>query len=349
MLSARLFDSAAARLRTIEGTLTELRALPGVRSAAVTAPAPMEAARDLMSCVPEGTQPPEPRGTYVAYMRGAGPGYFATIGQRLLGGREFAETDTADAPQVCIVNESFARRFWPGQDPLGKRVKHGRLDNPRPWYTVVGVVADTKAIADPNDGEVVGTVAIPLSRWLTIGGDEMSYVVESVGDPTSLENDLRHALTRADKRLAAYELISLQDAAAQSWVTERFLFVLVSLFGILGLVLASIGVYGLLALQVTRRTREFGIRLALGATARGLIQLIAAQSARLVASGFIAGALAAWTLTRIVRHQWPEAPASGPLIWIGAVTVLSAGVAIASWLPARRASRVDPMIALRAE
>jgi putative ABC transport system permease protein len=349
MLSARLFDSATARLRAIEGTLAELRALPGVRSAAVTAPAPMEAARDLMSCVPEGTEPPEPRGVYVAYMRGAGPGYFATIGQRLLRGREFADTDTADAPQVCIVNESFARRFWPGQDPLGKRVKHGRLDNPRPWYTVVGVVADTKAIADPNDGEVVGTVAIPLSRWLTIGGDEMSYVVESAGDPTSLENDLRHALTRADKRLAAYELISLQDAAAQSWVTERFLFVLVSLFGILGVVLASIGVYGLLALQVARRTREFGIRLALGATARGLVRLIAAQSARLVTLGFFAGAIAAWALTRIVRHEWPEAPASGPLIWIGAVFVLCLGVAVASWLPARRASRVDPVVALRAE
>jgi ABC-type antimicrobial peptide transport system permease subunit len=214
---------------------------------------------------------------------------------------------------------------------------------------VVGVVADTKAIADPNDGEVVGTVAIPLSRWLTIGGDEMTYVVESVGDPKSLEADLRHALSRADKRLAAYALISLEDAAAESWVTERFLFVLVSLFGILGLVLASIGVYGLLALQVARRTREFGIRLALGATARGLIQLIAAQSARLVAAGFFTGALAAWAVTRIVRHQWPEAPASGPLVWVGAVVVLCLGGAIASWLPARRAARVDPVIALRAE
>ena len=349
MLSERLFDSAETRSRTIDKTLTELRALPGVRSAAVTAPSPMEAARDLMSCVPEGTQPPEPRGIYVAYMRGAGPGYFSTVGQRLLRGREFAETDTADAPQVCIVNESFARRFWPGQDPLGKRVKHGRLDNPRPWYTVVGVVADTKAIADPNDGEVVGTVALPLSRWLAIGGDEMTYVVESAGETKSLEPSLRNALARADKRLAAYAMISLDAAAAETWVTERFLFVLVSLFGALGLVLASIGVYGLLALQVTRRTREFGIRLALGATARGLVRLVAAQGARLLFLGFFGGAIAAWAVTRIVRHQWPELPATNPLIWLGSVIVLCFGVAIASWLPARRASRVDPIIALRAE
>jgi putative ABC transport system permease protein len=349
MLSDRLFSSPEARVRTIEQTLTELRARPGVRSAAVTAPAPMEAARDLMGCVPEGSQPPEPRGIYLAYMRGAGPGYFSTIGQRLLRGREFSDTDRADSPLVCIVNESFARRFWPGQDPLGKRVKHGRLDNSRPWYTVVGVVADTKAIADTNDGEVVGTVALPLSRWLAIGGDEMTFVVESVGESKSMEGDLRQALSRADNRLAAYGLISLDDAAAESWVTERFLFVLVALFGALGLLLASIGVNGLLALQVTRRTREFGIRLALGATAQALVRLVAAQGMRLLAFGFFAGGIATWAASRVVYHHWPEIPGSGPWIWVGAITVLSAGVAVASWLPARRASRVDPIIALRAE
>lgn len=349
MLSDRLFSSPDARTRTLNQSLTELRALPGVRSVSVTAPAPMDASWDLMSCVPEGSQPPEPRGTYTAYMRGTSPGYFATLGQRLLRGRDFAETDQADSPPVCIVNESFARRFWPGQDPLGKRVKSGRVDNPRPWYTVVGIVADTKSISDPRDGEVVGTVALPLSRWLANGGDEMTFVLESSGEPKSVEGSLRHALARADSRLAAYRITSLDDAAAQSWVTERFLFVLVSLFGVLGLVLASIGVYGLLALQVTRRTREFGIRLALGATARALIHLVAMQSVRLLALGFLAGGIAAWAAAKIIHNQWPEIPASDPLIWIGAVIVLSAGVAVASWLPARRASRVDPIIALRAE
>jgi predicted permease len=349
MLSDRLFESPDARGRTIDQTLTELRSLPGVRSVSVTAPSPMDASWDLMSCVPEGSHPPEPRGTYVAYMRGTSPGYFATIGQRLLRGRDFAETDRVDAPPVCIVNESFARRFWPGQDPLGKRVKSGRADNPRPWYTVVGIVADTKSIADPRDGEVVGTVALPLSRWLANGGDEMTFVMESAGEPKSLEASLRHALARADNRLAAYRITSLDQAAAESWVTERFLFVLVSLFGALGLVLTSIGVYGLLALQVARRTREFGIRMALGATAHALIRLVAAQGVRLLAIGFLAGGIAAWSAAKIVHHQWPEIPASDPLIWIGAIVVLSAGVAIASWLPARRASRVDPIIALRAE
>jgi putative ABC transport system permease protein len=349
MLSDRLFGSQDARIRTINATLGELRALPGVRSASVTAPSPMEAARDLMGCLPEGSQPAEPRGAYLAYMRGAASGYFTTIGQRLVRGRDFAETDRADSPPVCIVNESFARRFWPGQDPLGKRVKHGRLDNSRPWYAVVGVVADTKAIVDPRDGEVVGTVYLPLSRWLANGGDEMTFVVESAGEPKSLETDVRSALARADKRLAAYSLISLDAAAAESWVTERFLFVLVALFGALGLALASIGVYGLLALQVARRTREFGIRFALGATAAALIRLVAAQGVRLLAFGFLAGGIASWAAVRVVHHQWPDVPAADQFIWLGAAVVLSAAVAIASWIPARRASRVDPMVALRTE
>jgi putative ABC transport system permease protein len=177
----------------------------------------------------------------------------------------------------------------------------------------------------------------------------MTFVLESAGAAKPLEASLRSALARVDNRLAVYRITSLDQAAAESWVTERFLFVLVSLFGALGLVLASIGVYGLLALQVTRRTREFGIRLALGSTGQALIRLVAAQGVRLLALGFLAGGIAAWGAAKIVHHQWPEIPASDPLIWIGAIVVLSAGVALASWLPARRAARVDPMIALRAE
>jgi putative ABC transport system permease protein len=351
MLSERLFASTETRGQTIDKILAEMHALPGVRSASVTAPSPMEAARGLMSVVPEGSHPPEPRGIYAVYMRGVRPGYFSTIGQRLVRGRDFAEADRADSPPVAIINESFARRFWPGEDPLGKRIKHGRLDNPnpRPWFTVVGIVADTKAIADPRDGEVVGTLAMPMSRWLTDNGGEMTFVVDAAGEPKSLELSLRHAVARADNRLAVYDVIPLDEAAAQSWTTQRFLFVLVSLFGALGLVLASIGVYGLLALQVTRRMREFGLRMALGATATALIRLVASQAARLLVLGFLAGGIGAWAAARIAQHQWRDIPTSNPLLWLGAALVLAAAVTVACWLPARRAARVDPVVALRAE
>lgn len=349
IFSNRLFATPEGRTRTIDNVLGELRSIPGARSATITSPSPLEAARNLMSIIPEGSHPPEARGTYLAYMRGIQPGYFATMNQHLVRGRDLTEADLRDAPPVCIVNESFARRFWPGQDAIGKRIKHGRLDNPRPWYTIVGVAADTKAVVDSRDGEVVGTICLPLSRMIAAGADNMTFVVESQGDPNSLANAIRGALARVDTRLAAYDIISLENGAAETWVSERFLFVLVSLFGILGLVLASIGVYGLLALQVARRTREFGIRVALGATGHALIRLVAAQGVRLLAGGFLAGAAAAWAATRFIRHQWPNVPPTNPAIWLGAAAVLSVGVAIASWLPARRASRVDPVIALRAE
>ncbi len=349
MFSDRLFDSPQSRARAVERALTELRALPGVHSASVTVPSPMEAARELMGCTPEGSHPPEPRGSFLAYMRATQPGYFTTMGQSLIRGRDFAETDRADSPPVCIINESFARKFWPGQDPLGKRIKRGRIDGPRPWYTVVGVVADTKSIADPRDGEVVGTICIPLARGIAAGDEEFTFVLEGSARPETVVAGLSQAIARADRRVAAYDVISLEEASARSWVTERFLFVLVSLFGALGLLLAAIGVYGLLALQVTRRTREFGIRVALGATARELITLVTAQGAKLLTFGFIAGGIAASMVLLAVHRHWPELPAAQPLILLGAGVILSAAVALASWFPARRASSVDPIIALRAE
>jgi putative ABC transport system permease protein len=164
-----------------------------------------------------------------------------------------------------------------------------------------------------------------------------------------MELAIRAALKRADPRVAAYEIVSLGDAAAQSRVTERFIFVLVSLFGALGLVLAAIGLYGLLALQVARREREFGIRTALGATAKQIIELVARQGAIVLSLGFAAGALATLVGVRVVQNRWSGMPAPNFVAWLCAAAVLAFAVVVASWIPARRASRVDPMIALRAE
>jgi predicted permease len=351
VLSDRIFRDSAAKQNSIDATLKELRALPGVKGATVTMPSPMQAPRNLMAFNVESVPAPEPRGFYLSYSRLAVPCYFKTMAQSLLRGREFLESDTAGSLPVCVVSESFVRRFWPGQDAIGKRIKWGRIDGPRPWLTVIGVVADMKAIVDPRDGEVIGMVARPLAQLLPTGSsqvDELTYVVESES-AAPVGSAVRAALARADRRLAAYEMISLDEAAAQSRATERFMFVLVSLFGVLGLVLSAVGLYGLLSLQVARRQREFGIRSALGATAAQLIQLVTRQGARLLATGLAVGALATWGVVRIVQSQWAEMPAPNLVAWIGGGAVLSIAVAFACWLPARRAARVDPIIALRAE
>jgi hypothetical protein len=312
----------------------------------------MNPPRDLMGFNAEGAAAaPEPRGYYLSYVRAAPPAYFKNMGQPLLRGREFLETDRADAPLVCIISESLARRFWPNQDPIGRRLKWGRLDGPRPWLTVVGVVGDMKAIADPRDGEVIGMIARPLAQMTPLGStllDDITFVVHSDNNLIS-EASIRSALGRADSRIAAPNVESLDAIASRSRTTERFISVLVSAFGFLGLVLAAVGLYGLLALQVARRHREFGIRSALGATARQLIRLVAGEGGRLLAFGFVAGALVTSSVVRLVQSQWAEMPAPNVFAWFAGGAVLALAAMIACWLPARRASRVDPVIILRAE
>ena len=347
----QFFPTAKAKQNALDATLAQLRQLPGVTSATLTSPSPMNASWNLMPFNPESAPAPEPRGYYFAYSRIAAPGYFKSIDQPLLQGREFLESDGPDAPLVCVVSNSVARRFWPGQNPIGKRVKWGRLDGPRPWFTVVGVVGDMKAIADPQDGEVVGMIARPLIQMLEQGTaplDDITFVVHASSKAVS-EASIRTALARADVHLAVYNTVSLEDAAAQSRTTERFIFVLLSAFGLLGLLLAAVGLYGLLSLQVARRQREFGIRSAFGATAAQLIQLVAKQGARLLVAGFVAGALTTWAIFRLVQSQWAEMPTPNLFAWVGGGAVLAIAVAIACLLPARRASRVDPIVVLRCE
>jgi len=347
----QFFPTAKAKQNALDATLAQLRQLPGVTSATLTSPSPMNASWNLMPFNPESAPAPEPRGYYFAYSRIAAPGYFKSIDQPLLQGREFLESDGPDAPLVCVVSNSVARRFWPGQNPIGKRVKWGRLDGPRPWFTVVGVVGDMKAIADPQDGEVVGMIARPLIQMLEQGTaplDDITFVVHASSKAVS-EASIRTALARADVHLAVYNTVSLEDAAAQSRTTERFIFVLLSAFGLLGLLLAAVGLYGLLSLQVARRQREFGIRSAFGATAAQLIQLVAKQGARLLVAGFVAGALTTWAIFRLVQSQCAEMPTPNLFAWVGGGAVLAIAVAIACLLPARRASRVDPIVVLRYE
>jgi predicted permease len=350
-LPDRLFSKPAARLPVLERTLGELRAAPGVTSATVTLPHPLNSAYRVMNENPEGTTPPAPRGFRQAYLRATVPGYFSTAGQSLQQGRDFTDADRGDTEPVCIVNAGFARRFWPGQDAIGKRVKMGPLDGPRPWLKIVGIAADTKVIAYPYDGEMDGTICLPLKQLLAVSASyvDFTFIVETAGDPRALEPTVRGALARADPRLAAYEVNTMADAAAATRTTERFALVLVSLFGVLGLVLSAIGLYGLLSLQVARRTREFGIRSALGATAAGLARMVTGQGLRLLALGLGFGAVTAWAGLQFAASRWPNLPATGPLPYLGAAGVLALAILLACWVPARRAARTDPVIALRAE
>jgi hypothetical protein len=205
----------------------------------------MDASWTMMLFNAEGRPAPEPRGVYTAYSRVPVPGYFQSMGQPLLQGRDFNLSDTVDAPLVCIVSQSIAKRFWPNDSPIGKRIRWGRLDGTRPWFTIVGVVGDMKAIADPRDGEVLGMIARPLAQMLvhaTASLDDITFVLHTDGRSVN-EQAIRAVLGRVNANLAAYNFVSLQDAAARTRTTERFIFVLVSSFGLVGLVLSAVGLY----------------------------------------------------------------------------------------------------------
>src|SRR5437762_3635129 len=220
----RFFPTATAKQNALEASLVQLQAMAGVKSATVVSPSPMDAPWTLMLFNAEEAPAPEPRGVYTAYSRVPVPGYFQSVGQPIRQGRDFNASDTADAPLVCIVSQSIAKRFWPNDSPIGKRIRWGRLDGTRPWFTIVGVVSDMKAIADPRDGEVLGMIARPMAQMLvraTAPLDDITFVVHTSRRPIS-ESTIREALARADGRLTSYNLILLAEAAAQSRTTERF-------------------------------------------------------------------------------------------------------------------------------
>jgi hypothetical protein len=253
----------------------------------------------------EGAPAPEPRGVYTAYSRLPVPGYFQSVGQPILQGRDFNAKEHADAPLVCIISQSIAKRFWPNDSPIGKRFAGATRWN-SPVVHDCRRVGDMKAIADPRDGEVVGMIARPLAQMLvhaTTPLEDITFVLHTDGRSVN-ELTIRAALARASANLAAYNFVSLQDAATRSRTTERFIFVLVSSFGLVGLVSLPWFVW-LLALQVARREREFGIRSALGATARRSSARRATRR-RLLSLGFTAGALATYGVVRLVRNQWAK-------------------------------------------
>ena len=347
----RFFPNPAAKENALQAALDKLRSSPGVESATVVSPAPMDAPWTMMPFNAEGSPAPEPRGYYMSYSRVPVPEYFASMGQPLIRGREFDASDTAKAPLVCVISQSIAKRFWPNESPIGKRIKWGRFDSDRPWFTIVGVVGDMKVIADPRDGEVMGTIARPMAQMLVRAAfplDDITFVLHTSNRSVN-EAAIRDALKRANPDLAAYNFISLDQAATQAHTTERFIFVLISSFGVLGLLLAAVGLYGLLSLQVARREREFGIRSALGATAAQLIQLVSRQGANLLALGFAAGAIATWAVAKILQNQWTAMPTPNFLAGLVAAIVLTVSATVACWLPARRAARVDPVEVLRSE
>jgi len=336
------YPNGPAGVELVRGIRKELAALPGVISVAGASGVPL-LDRWGRSFTAEGApllglkDAPMINHTLVT------PGYFQTLGIPILEGRDFTEGDGKN-PLLTIVDEGLAKRYWPHESAVGKRVRYGPPESNEPWHTIVGVVgsARNQSLRDLQRNSVY----LPLGEfeWASV-----AYLVRSASGLADPAKAVRARLTAMDRNVAISRVLSMKDVVTQSIWRERFFATIFGFFAVLALLLALVGLYGLMAYTVSRRTHEMGIRMALGATAGEIRGMVLAQSGRLVLAGLAAGVVAAVFLTRLLRTQLFEVSPGDPKT-LGAVAALLAVAAIAaSYIPARKATGVDPMTALREE
>ena len=331
----------------------QVKSLPGIESASMINHPPMAVDVWSMNFAVEG-QPPAPRGQEpTVVFRVARPGYFQTMRIPILEGRDFTDHDTLGVPAVVIVNEKLARKFWPEGEAVGKRLT---LDDPRKdpvWLTVVGVVRNVKQwgwMDDPDNELYLSFFQNKLllestHPWMSA----MTLVVRTADEPLSLSKAVQNAAWAVDKNLPLSHVRTYDQLIAGSVWRERFNLLLVGLFAALALVLAAVGIYGLMAYTVIERTHEIGIRMALGARQGDVMRMVIRDGMGLAAIGAGAGLAGAFVLTRFLSGLLYQVKSNDPLIFTTVPLLFAAVAFLASYVPARRATRVDPMIALRWE
>ncbi len=340
------YSSRTPRLLAFyEDVLRRAQAIPGVRSAALVDQLPLAAPVNGVAVRVQG-QFEDAKHTlpFIQHMQTVSPGYFAAMGIPLLRGRAFDDNDGADQPPVAIVSRSVARQFWPNGDAVGKRLGYP-FDSP--WLTVVGVVPDTKQDSLRDTSNV--SIYMPWSQRSLLVGSELWLVTRTVGDPAAAGAAIRRLVAEIDRSVPVSDVRTMDAVVADSMSGSRFTMLLVGAFALLALTLGAVGIYGVMSYLVSERTREMGIRIALGASAAGVVGLVVGRAARLAVAGTIVGIAAALVATRFLR-DWLYGVSPTDPVTFSVVPLLFLGVAVlASYAPARRATRADPAAALRAD
>jgi predicted permease len=343
--NARYPDGAAAE-QLFRAFLERTEAVPGVESAAGVSTLLLSRLPNMAPITIEGQPPRGPDEPRISVTTDAFLGdLLGTMDMPLVSGRAFQASDGQGAPTVAIVNETFARTFLRDEDAVGKRFVFGQPDGDDvPWITIVGVMADTR-----RSGVAEAVRPEMFFHYLQSRRTALQFVVETAGDPAAVMPAIRAILRELDPELPIAQVSTVEDLMGEAVATRRFLMQLLTLFSILSASLAVIGIYGVMAYLVTQRTREMGIRLALGAKRGDVFTLVLRDAARYVVPGLAIGAVAAIALSRLLRSQLFGVGPTDPLT-LGGVAVLFAAIAfLASWIPAHRAARTDPVEALRFE
>jgi putative ABC transport system permease protein len=329
-------------LAFFQQTLERLRALPGVEAAATVSPLPLGGGHSSGGFAIEGRPSPTDQ-TFNAGYRQISPDFFKTFRVPLIKGRLLAESDGAQAPPVVVVNESLARLYFPNEDPLGKRITFFKGDVAR---VIVGVVGDVKHSeldeeAKPEIYRAIAQAQFPVNF--------MSLAVRTSGDPMQMVAAVREQVWAGDKDLPISNLETMERLMANSVAPRRFNLLLLGVFALVGLALAGVGLYGVMSYTVTQRTREIGVRMALGANTGDVLRLVIGEGMKLALIGASLGLGGALALTRLLKTLLFDVSTTDPLTYIVIAAVLMMVALLACWIPARRAAGMDPLVSLRVE
>ena len=344
-LSGERYKEPQVRVQFWEHVVSAVKSLPGVESASVSRGLPINGWAGQFFTTLDDPNPPAgqvPAANYVVI----GPDYFRTMEIPLRRGRSFNDHDTQSGEKVVIVNEELARSYWPGQNPLGKQLQIGGQG---PWRTVVGVAGDV--LSQGPDGGFNPEMYIPYQQfpWLMQGPKHLIVRTASAVKPESLVGAVTQEIHRVDKNQPVADIATMEEIALEPMKQQRMVMALLSSFAGLALVLSALGIYGVLSYSIAQRTREIGLRLALGADQSSVLRLVVGSGARLAILGIVAGTAAALILTRLMTGLLYGVRPADPVTFSIVTIVLAATSVLACYIPARRAMRVDPMQALRHE
>jgi putative ABC transport system permease protein len=323
---------------------SRVEAVPGVQSASVVNTTPLAGEGSLTRFTIENRPPASPADVPIVSYRVLGPGYFRVMDIRLLQGRDFIEADGPDSTAVVIINEALARRFWPNESPIGQRIRRGGLDGFGPWYMILGVVSNARTFGIDSDPRP--EIFIPHAQFRL---PQMTLVARTAGDPSQHVNAIRAQIRAVNRNIPITGVQTMEQLLSRSVAARRFTMALLSVFAGLALILAAVGIFGVMSYAVTERTREIGIRMALGARAGDVVKVIVRQGMRLALIGIVLGLAASFALAPLMQSLLFGVSPTDPVTFIVLAFLLAAVALAACHLPARRAAKVDPMVTLRYE